>query len=106
MISLPRVTTSVVPHGVGTVPSPSPEPSPDHRSTATVNGGSDGQRWRWWRGWGGDDGDVVMKVGMAAADGGVVTAAAVAVDNGDGGDGCGGVGGVEVVLLWRWLPWR
>ncbi|GJU27086.1 hypothetical protein Tco_1165707 [Tanacetum coccineum] len=57
----------------------------------------------WWRGWGGDDGAVVMKVGMATADGGVVAAATVAVDDEDGGDGCGGV---EVVLLWRWLPWR
>ncbi|GJU27087.1 hypothetical protein Tco_1165708 [Tanacetum coccineum] len=39
---------------------------------------------KWWRGWGGDDGDVVMKVGMAAEDGGVVTTAAAAVGNGDG----------------------
>nr|GEV04837.1 hypothetical protein [Tanacetum cinerariifolium] len=32
---------------------------------------------------GGDDGDVVMKVGMTAAVGGVVAAAAAAVDGGD-----------------------
>ncbi|GJV08406.1 hypothetical protein Tco_1346062 [Tanacetum coccineum] len=41
---------------------------------------------------------------MAAADGGVVAAATVAVDDGDEGDGFGGVGGVTIVLVDLW--WR